>query len=321
LDYVDQQLQQIQQNQPDLWNQMKKQQGLGATIAGDRGVMEYYLSGVQPKLSTHETKSQAQLDKEAADLKITESKASHIEEDWNLDRLKTLTTIEANKASRFKDLALAKKANGEGFGSKNLSDYGISNDGFHFGDEITVPVKTPKGETSYVKATKFTWSPQGKLMVEGIPGKTDAMTNVFVPTGGVQLYPADNNTLASFKMSVGNMGKDKQANISTGYALFNSLPRPKTNEELFSGLGIKKVPNTIDELMSSLNAPKAQGSSQKQVESKSNPAPTKVTPSGKFISKASLDKMYGEGKPFPTKEAAINAAVNVYGHTVEGVND
>jgi hypothetical protein len=73
LDYVDQQLQQIQQNQPDLWNQMKKQQGFGATIAGDRGVMEYYLSGVQPKLSTHETKSQAQLDTESVQLqKLTQ---------------------------------------------------------------------------------------------------------------------------------------------------------------------------------------------------------------------------------------------------------
>jgi len=231
-----------------------------------------------------------------------------------------LTTIEANRASRLKDLALAKKANGEGFGSKNLSDYGISNDGFHFGDEITVPVKSPKGETSYVKATKFTWSPQGKLMVEGIPGKTDAMTNVFVPTGGVQLYPADNNTLASFKMSVGNMGKDKQANISTGYALFNSLPRPKTNEELFSGLGIKKVPNTIDELMSSLNAPKAQGSSQKQVESKSNLAPTKVPSNGKFLSKEALKATYGQGKENATEKQSADEAIAL-GYTVEGYND
>ena len=76
LDYVDQQIKQIQQNNPDLWNIMKKQTGFGATITGDRGIMEHYLSNVQPKLSTHETKSQSQLDKEELDLNSAKFEAA-----------------------------------------------------------------------------------------------------------------------------------------------------------------------------------------------------------------------------------------------------
>ncbi len=203
-----------------------------------------------------EKKSAAGVKKEEAEAKIFESKAENQAEEFRLDRLKTLTTIEANRASIAKDLALAKKANGEGFPAKSLSDFGITKDGFNFGDEVTVPVKNQKGQTSYIKATKLKWSPDGKLMVEGVPGKTDAMTNVFVPTGGVQLYPADENTLAAFKMAVNNMGPDKQMNITTGYALFNSLPRPKTTDELLSGFGATRAPKTAGDLINYVGAPK-----------------------------------------------------------------
>lgn len=255
VDYADRTVAQLKATNPDVLVAMRRQAGFAGENMSDKQLVEYYTTKVPMMAKPQQVKSAAAIKGEEAQAEILTFKADKQLEEFNLDKLKSLTAIRASEASIAKDLALARKANGEGFGGKNLSDFGITNDGFNFGDEITVPVKTQKGQTSYVKASKFTWSPDGKLMVEGVPGKTDAMTNVFVPTGGVQLYPADSNTLASFKMAVGNMGKDKQANISTGYALFNSLPRPKTNEELLSGFGANRAPKTADDLINYIGTP------------------------------------------------------------------
>jgi hypothetical protein len=46
-----------------------------------------------------------------------------------------------------------------------------------------------------------------------------------------------------------------------------------------------------------------------------------VLPSGKFITKNALKSMYGEGKPYKTEQEAANAAINTFGHTVEGYNN
>jgi flagellar basal body rod protein FlgF len=264
IDYADKTVAQLKATNPDVLAAMRRQSGAWGENLTDKQLVEYYTTKVPMVAKSQQVKSAAGIKGEEAQADILGFKAEHQLEEFNLDKLKSLTAIRASEASIKKDLALAKKANGEGFGSKNLSDFGITNDGFYFGDEITVPVKTAKGQTSYVKASKFKWSPDGKLMVEGVPGKTDAMTNVFVPTGGVQLYPADANTLAGFKMAVNNMGPDKQANISTGYALFNSLPRPKTSDELLSGFGANRAPKTADDLINYIGTPKP----------KSAPAPT-----------------------------------------------
>jgi hypothetical protein len=256
VDAADQTLAQIKASNPDVLMAMRRQAGFAGENMSDKQLVEYYTSKIPMAAQVQQLKSAASIKGEEAQANILTTKASHAEEEFTLDKLKSLAAIRASEASIKKDLALAKKANGEGFGSKNLSDFGITNDGFYFGDEVTVPVKTAKGQTSYVKASKFKWSPDGKLMVEGVPGKTDAMTNVFIPTGGVQLYPADANTLAGFKMAVNNMGPDKQANISTGYALFNSLPRPKTSDELLSGFGANRAPKTADDLINYVGAPK-----------------------------------------------------------------
>jgi hypothetical protein len=61
-------------------------------------------------------------------------------------------------------------------------------------------------------------------------------------------------------MAVNNMGADKQANITAGYTLFNSLPRPKTTDELLSGFGANRLPKTADDLIDYINTPKAKSS-------------------------------------------------------------
>jgi hypothetical protein len=257
LDYADQALMQVKASNPDALVAMRRQAGFAGENMSDKQLVEFYTSKIPMAAQTQQIASAEKLRTEAAQATRAEFEAKTAPEAFTLEKLKALASIRASNASIAKDLALAKRANSEEFSSKNLSDFGITNDGFNFGDEVTVPVKTPKGQTTYIKATKLKWSPEGKLMVEGIPGKTDAMTNVFVPTGGVQMYPADDNTLASFKMAVGNMGKDKQSNITTGYALFNSLPRPKTNEELLSGFGATRAPKTAGDLIDYIGAPKA----------------------------------------------------------------
>jgi hypothetical protein len=257
VDYADQALMQIRASNPDALVAMRRQAGFAGENMSDKQLVEFYTSKIPMAAQVQQVASAEKLRTEAAQATRAEFEAKTAPEAFNLDKLKALASIRASNASIAKDLALAKRANSEEFSSKNLSDFGITNDGFNFGDEVTVPVKTPKGQTTYIKATKLKWSPEGKLMVEGIPGKTDAMTNVFVPTGGVQMYPADDNTLASFKMAVGNMGKDKQSNITTGYALFNSLPRPKTTDELLSGFGANRAPKTAEDLINYIGAPKA----------------------------------------------------------------
>jgi hypothetical protein len=257
VDYADQALMQIRASNPDALVAMRRQAGFAGENMSDKQLVEFYTSKIPMASQVQQIASAEKLRTEAAQAKAAEFKANTMQEEYNLDRLKTLTAIKATNVAIQKDLALMKKAKGEQIGSKSLSDFGITNDGFYFGDEVTVPVKTSKGQTSYIKANKFKWSPEGKLMVEGIPGKTDAMSNVFVPTGGVQLYPADENTLASFKMAVNNMGADKQSNITAGYTLFNSLPRPKTTDELLSGFGANRAPKTADDLINYIGAPKA----------------------------------------------------------------
>jgi hypothetical protein len=265
LDYADQALAQLKASNPDALVAMRRQAGFPAENISDKQLVEYYTTKVPMVAKPQQVKSAASIKGEEAQANILGFKAEHQLEEFNLDKLKSLKAIQASEASIAKDLALAKKANGEGFGAKSLADFGITQDGFQFGDEVTVPVKTAKGQTSYIKASKFKWSPDGKLMVEGVPGKTDAMTNQFIPTGGVQLYPADANTLAGFKMAVNNMGPDKQANITTGYTLFNSLPRPKTTDELLSGFGAERAPKTADDLINYIGTPSAKSAPQKQV--------------------------------------------------------
>jgi hypothetical protein len=257
IDYADRTVAQLKATNPDVLAAMRRQSGFAGENLTDKQLVEFYTTKVPMIAKPQQIASAEKLRTEAAQAEAAEFKVNTMQEEYNLDRLKTLTAIKATNVAIQKDLALMKKAKGEQIGSKSLSDFGITNDGFYFGDEVTVPVKTAKGQTSYIKASKFKWSPDGKLMVEGIPGKTDAMTNVFVPTGGVQLFPADNNTLASFKMAVNNMGADKQANITAGYTLFNSLPRPKTTDELLSGFGANRAPKTADDLINYINAPKA----------------------------------------------------------------
>lgn len=233
LDYVDQQIKQIQQNNPDLWNIMKKQTGLGATIAGDRGVMDYYLSKVQPKLSPHETKSETQLRIDEANLKITESKASHIEDNLNLDKQLKLSGIAENNAQRLKALSGMQK------NIPNISDlsaYGINvnsqGKSVDFGAEVKMRTSDPSNPNKTVpfKATGLRTLSNGKQELVGYisTGSVDQKTDEVIYGQQVAYYPYRKSATTSLSMAIKNLGKDKEDNIAQSIAIYNGIPVTKS---------------------------------------------------------------------------------------------
>jgi hypothetical protein len=107
LDFIDQQLQNVQQNNPDLWNLMKKQTGFGGTMMNDRAIMETYLSKIPSTLSTHETKSEKELRMQEAQVKVAEFKANTQAADRNLENLAKRKSIEVAQSTIDKNNALA----------------------------------------------------------------------------------------------------------------------------------------------------------------------------------------------------------------------
>lgn len=75
LDYIDQQLQIVQQNNPEMWDLMKKQTGFAGTIMNERDIMANYLSKIPMTLNTRETKSENQLRMEEAGVTSAEFQA------------------------------------------------------------------------------------------------------------------------------------------------------------------------------------------------------------------------------------------------------
>jgi hypothetical protein len=99
LDYIDQQLQNVQQNNPDMWALMKKQTGFAGTIMNDRDIMQNYLSKIPMTLNTRESKSANQLRMEELTLKSAERKDIVEPTLINLDIQGKRTSIEASKAA------------------------------------------------------------------------------------------------------------------------------------------------------------------------------------------------------------------------------
>ena len=99
LDFIDQQLQNVQQNNPDLWNLMKKQTGFGGTMMNERDIMETYLSKIPSTLSTHETKSEKELRMQEAQVKVAEFKVNTQAADRNLENLAKRKSIEVAQST------------------------------------------------------------------------------------------------------------------------------------------------------------------------------------------------------------------------------
>ena len=98
IDYIDQQIQKIQKNNPDKWDLMKSQMGVAGTLMNERAVMEHYLNqvpGLKQGLQINETKSEKQLKLEDLKLGSAEFEAKYQGPDRDLQRRLTLAQIGA----------------------------------------------------------------------------------------------------------------------------------------------------------------------------------------------------------------------------------
>lgn len=222
-------LEYLKQNNPDLLAMMKKKAGVGGEIAGDEGVVQYYLDKIPAPRKVQTIATKEKQDTEAAQADIAQFKAKHQGEMFNLEKQLKLSSISANNAKKqkylkdtYKDVPMPTDLAGYGI---NANENGKSVD---FGAEIPIRAFSQKdGKEIKAKAVALRTLPNGKQQVLAYPA-----TSGIVQSTGELIYgktpiyfdynkPTVKNSLT---MGIKNLGKDKEGNISQSIAVYNRIP-------------------------------------------------------------------------------------------------
>jgi hypothetical protein len=195
LDFIDQQLQNVQQNNPDLWNLMKKQTGFGGTMMNERAIMETYLSKIPSTLSIHETKSEKELRMQEAQVKSAEFQAKVLPQEFAAKMRNYNASTTASELSSKKSQLEIDALKGQNKSSSNLGTYTtefnittkdksgkdittkIAADGANLGKPMKITVPTIKGDMS-LNITDITYDKNGTARVAYLEPAPKGSTNL-----------------------------------------------------------------------------------------------------------------------------------------------
>ena len=235
LDYADQALMQVKASNPDALVAMRRQAGFAGENMSDKQLVEFYTSKIPMTSQAQQIKSAEQISREK-DLAAQEAfQTSKQEEKYNLERQLTLSAIAENKAQRSKALS---EMGGDKTApiSFNLSNYGIdvSDKGksVDFGAEVKISVSDPQNPNVTVpfKATGLRTLPNGQQQIVGYSstGTINEDTKEIEYGTTRTFYPYKGAGEKSLPMSIKNLGKDKESNISESIYYYNNTSIPRS---------------------------------------------------------------------------------------------
>jgi hypothetical protein len=233
VDYADRYLAQLKSSNPEALAAMKRQAGFSGL--SEKQLVEYYTSKIPMTSQAQQIKSAEQISREK-DLAAQEAfQTSKQEEKYNLERQLTLSAIAENKAQRSK--ALSEMGGGKTAPiTFSLSNYGIdvSDKGksVDFGAEVKISVSDPQNPNVTVpfKATGLRTLPNGQQQIVGYSstGTINEDTKEIEYGTTRTFYPYKGAGEKSLPMSIKNLGKDKESNISESIYYYNNTSIPRS---------------------------------------------------------------------------------------------
>ena len=220
----------LKQNNPDFLAQMKEKAGVGGDIAGEEGVVQYYLENMPVDRGMKTVATADELASKALDVKKKEFDVKTMGEMYNLDKQLKLSGIAKNNAKRIEAL---RKSGGENINMPNdLSAYGINvtdqGKSVEFGEGVKSRAVDPQTKKDIkIKAIALRTLPDGKQQVLAYPydlSKSREMKEDFY--GATPVYYDYNHptTKNSLSMGIKNLGKDKESNIALSIGVYNRIP-------------------------------------------------------------------------------------------------
>jgi hypothetical protein len=298
MDYADQELARLQSTNPDVLALMKKQAGFAGQNMSDKDLVKAYIDRIPMTVQAAQVSSADELKTKAAQAKAAEFKVATQQEEFDMDM-----------AVKRAQIAASNRRGQEGAVSAP-SEYAQ-------GNMYDIDVPTTSGAVAKLSA-----APLGKNMKLSIGNQQAIVTDIAKSKGSGDIWAKvlvdkdDNFLLDTSDLTGASQTWRKVKNPE--------VFRKTINRTIEAGGFAKKDKPYAQALVDGVfGAPSQNLSKLKGTSRAPKPAePTStVLPSGKFITKNALKSMYGEGKPYKTEQEAANAAINTFGHTVEGYNN
>lgn len=297
MDYADQELARIQATEPDRLAIMRKQAGFAGQNLSDKDLVKAAIDRVPTTVQASQISSADELKTKAAQAKAAEFKVSTQQKEFDMDMAVKNAQIAAY-ARKGQEGAINAPAE---YAQGNMYD-------------IDVP-------TSSGAVAKLSAAPLGKNMKLSIGNQQAIVTDIAKSKGSGDIWAKvlvdkdDNFLLDTSDLTGASQTWRKVKNPD--------VFRKTINRTIEAGGFAKKDKPYAQALVNGVFEAPSQNLSKLKGTKPAAPKPTPATvlPSGKFITKAALKTMYGEGKPYKNEQDAASAAINTFGHTVEGYNN
>ena len=297
MDYVDQELARLKSTNPDMLELMKKQAGFAGQTMSEKDLVKSFIDRIPTTTQATQVQSANQLRTEKAQADLSEFKASTAKQDFDMDMK-------------------IKEAQANYYNSKGNSTSISAPEEYAKGNMYDIDVPLSSGKVAQLSA-----APLGKNMKLSIGNNQAIVSDVAKSKKSGDIWAkvlvnSDNQ----FLLDESNLEGAKQ----TWVKVKNPEIFKKTIDRTIQAGGFAKKEQPYAQALVNgvFNAPSQDLSKLKGTKTSiPKSAPSTVLPSGKFITKAALKTMYGEGKPYKNEQEAANAAINTYGHTVEGYNN
>ena len=305
MDYVDQELARLKSTNPDMLELMKKQAGFAGQTISERDLVKAAIDRVPTTVQASQLKSKEELKSQ----------------EYQVDKLK----FDVENQGRVLESQLASQAASRA-SSLASAEYYKTQAGMLAGGASS-PV-------SMYSDTLYDGDAKKNVNYSAFPLYKETATDIKL-LGGKQVrgFVSDvaigENGAIYAKLGVGGVNKrivNKEGNVTNHqYHKVSPDAVPAFFRDMKLAAKQSGDKNIVREALDNIRKIELAHSQYKPKRNTgAEPKPTKpnsIKPSGKFITKAALKTMYGEGKPYGSEQEAANAAINTYGHTVEGYND
>jgi len=299
MDYADQELARLQATNPEMLALMKKQAGFGGQNLSDKELVKSFVDRIPMTVTPVQLKSKEEIRGQELGVQAAEFKAANMQKEFDMEM--AMKRAQINYYNSRGTAGAATSAPAE-YAQENMYD---------------IDVPTTSGAVAKLSA-----APLGKNMKLSIGNQQAIVTDIAKSKGSGDIWAK------VFVDKDDNFLLDTSGNVVGATQTWRKVKNPEIfrktiNRTIEAGGFAKKDKPYAQALVdgvfgaASQNLSKLRGTKPATLK----PAIAKINPSGLFISKDKLSTMYGKDKPYKTEKEAADAAINQFGHTVEGYNN
>jgi hypothetical protein len=298
MDYADQELARLQSTNPEMLALMKKQAGFAGQNLSDKDIVKSFVDRIPMTVTPVQLKSKEELRAQELGVAAAEFKGANMQKEFDMEM--AMKRAQINYYNSRGTAGAATSAPAE-YAQGNMYD-------------INVPLTSGR-------LAKLTAAPLGKSMKVSLDNQQVIVTDIGKSKGSGAVWAKvlvdkDDN----FLLDESNIAGAKQTWIKVkDPAIFKKT----IDRTIHAGGFANKEKPYAKALVDGVFGAASQNLSKLRGAKPATPKPTiiKINPSGLFISKDKLSTMYGKDRPYKTEKEAADAAINQFGHTVEGYNN